>query len=105
MTASFARHAARCLFALALMLAGGMAAAALPALDLQVELDPETRRFKAVAELAPPSQDFRFGLHESLQVTAASAGGKAVKAIAAGRDGDVRGWRIRVPEGATQLRI
>ncbi|HEY0844009.1 MAG TPA: M1 family aminopeptidase [Noviherbaspirillum sp.] len=104
MTAATARRAAHGLFAVALALASVLCAAA-PRLDLQVELDPATRRFQAQAELTPASSDFRFALHESLDVTAASAGGKPVKVLAAGRDGEVRGWRVAMPAGIKTLRL
>lgn len=83
----------------------GVAAAASPALELQVDLDPETRRFSAIAELVPASSDFRFALHASLEVRVATAGGKPVKVTAAGRDGEVRGWRVMLPPGTERLRL
>ena len=99
------RPIAHLLPALLLMLGCALAHAAQPALDLQVELDPGTRRFKAVADVAPASQDFRFLLHESLSVTAATAGGKTVKASSTSSDGGVRAWRLPLPAGAERLRI
>ena len=42
-------------------------------LELDVSLDPASRAFKASARLNPAERDFRFLLHESLQVTGASA--------------------------------
>jgi len=58
------------------VLASGPARAATPSLDLDVELDPGTRTFRAVALIAPAARELRFDLHESLRVTAASADGK-----------------------------
>ncbi|WP_420472578.1 M1 family metallopeptidase [Noviherbaspirillum sp. ST9] len=89
--------------ALLLSLAGSLACAA--QLDLQVELDPATRRFKAVADLATASKDFRFLLHESLNITSASAGGKAVKASAGPNEGGARVWKLALPAGAARVRI
>ncbi|HYD94396.1 MAG TPA: M1 family aminopeptidase [Noviherbaspirillum sp.] len=97
-----ARLALAALLALASTLA---AAAGAPRLDLQVELDPATRSLRARAELVPAESDFRFALHESLSVSAASAGGKSVKVTPAGRDGAIREWRVTVPAGAATLRL
>ena len=41
----------------------GRSEASAPSLDLDVELDPGTRHFRAVALVAPASRDFRFELH------------------------------------------
>ncbi|HJV75627.1 MAG TPA: M1 family aminopeptidase [Noviherbaspirillum sp.] len=81
------------------------AAAASFSLELQVELDPSTRRFKALADVVPASRDFRFTLHESLEITAASAEGKTVRVVSAGRDGARRDWRIELPVEAKKLRL
>lgn len=96
---------AKTVLGLLLVLAAGLAAAATPALDLNIELDPATRRFHAVAELVPATADFRFALHESLNVTSATVGGKSVKPVLAGRDGPVRGWRVTLPQGASSVRL
>lgn len=95
----------RAILAILLAIASAMAVAVSPELDLQVELDPGTRRFKALAELTPASADFRFALHESLTVTAAMAGGKSAQVIAAGRNGAQRGWRVMLPPGSDKLRL
>ena len=76
-----------------------------PPLELEVELDPGTRRLKVLAWVVPASRDFHFELHESLAVTAASAGGKALHVVPAGRHGPVRGWRVAVPAAAGRLRL
>ena len=82
----------------------GLAHAASPSIDLQVELDPATRRLDARAEGVPAARDFRFMLHESLEVRAASAGGKAVRVAAGAAEGGMRGWRTTLPaEGGTLL--
>ena len=49
-------------------------AAAEPDLALEVELDPASREFSAVAELRRPAGEFRFALHESLSVRGARGG-------------------------------
>lgn len=98
----------RVLLALLALLGQAAALAASPSLDLHVELDPSTRRFKVLAFVVPQSRDFRFDLHESLEVTAASAGGKPlpiVHPVAAGREGPVRAWRVVVPADAGRLRL
>jgi aminopeptidase N len=79
-------------------------AAALP-LELDVELDPGTRRFKATALVIPASRDFSFELHESLVVTAASAVGKPLRVFAVGGDGALRRWRVALPAQVDRLRL
>jgi aminopeptidase N len=82
----------------------GLAHAASPSIDLQVELDPATRRFDARAEVVPAARDFHFMLHESLEVRAASASGKAVRIAAGAPTGGMRDWRATLPaEGGTLL--
>lgn len=87
----------------------GAALAAAPSLDLQIELDPAVRSFKAVALIVPAmhdsTRDFDFALHESLAVTAASAGNKALAVISTGRAGDVRAWRVTLPPHTGLLRL
>jgi hypothetical protein len=87
------------------VLAQRPALAASPPLDMQVDLDPATRRFEAVAVVIPAERDFRFELHESLTVRAASAGGKKLSVVASGRHGAVRGWRVLLPAHADRLRL
>lgn len=100
------KHLARSFAGTLLILLPALTGAhAQPALDLQVELDPGTRRFKAVAELVPASADFRFHLHESLAITAATAGGKRIQPEAGASDGGMRAWRLPLPSGAGRLRI
>jgi len=94
----------------AAMIAAGFAicagaAAAPPRLDLDVDLDPGTRRLRATALVTPESRVFRFALHESLRIAAASANGAALEVAAAGRSGDVLGWVVRLPQGAATLRL
>lgn len=79
--------------------------AASPSLDLDVELDPATRRLDARAVVAPQSRDFRFDLHEALGVTSATADGRRLRAEVVGRDGAIRHWRVRLPAYAGSVRL
>ncbi|WP_300335187.1 M1 family aminopeptidase [Accumulibacter sp.] len=83
--------------------AAGVAATA--HVELDVALEPGSRRLGVLAVVTPDQANFRFALHESLQITAASANGRPVKITAAGREGDLRGWRAVLPAGSTALRI
>ena len=83
----------------------GTAAAVEPSVDLDIELDPATRHLQAVALVVPSTPDFRFDLHESLTVTGASAAGKTLRAVAAGHEGSLVSWRVRLPAGAPSLRL
>ncbi len=85
--------------------AWGMVRAAEPALEIDIELDPDTRRFQAIASVAPVARDFQFALHESLKVIAASAGGKTLRVVPAGREGPIREWQVRLPADANRLRL
>jgi aminopeptidase N len=76
---------------------------ATPRLELDVKLDPGTRRMAAVAQFDAP-RDARFALHRSLVVTGASVRGKAVGFKMAGSTGELRVWRIAAAPGAP-LRI
>ncbi|MDD3327216.1 MAG: M1 family aminopeptidase [Zoogloea sp.] len=73
--------------------------------ELDVSLDPASRAFKASARLSPPEGDFRFVLHESLRVTGASAGGRALTAEAQRGPAGFREWRIRQATGGAALQI
>jgi hypothetical protein len=86
-------------------LASGAAGASGASLDLDVELDPGTRHFRAVALVVPASRDYRFVLHRSLEVTAASAGGKTLVVMPAGHEGQALAWRVQVPAGTDTLRL
>ena len=68
-------------------------------LTLDVQLDPDSRRFDAVAELHAQG-DLVFALYESLAVRRATANGEALNASASGK-GELREWRIKAPRGAT----
>jgi len=96
----------RLLALLACTLAASLACAATPRiahLDLDVMLDPESRHFRAVAQLVAPGE-FRFVLHAALSVSTASADGKPIAAVPIHRDGDFQEWRLPAPAGAA-LRI
>jgi len=96
----------RLLALLACTLAASLVCAATPRiahLDLDVTLDPGSRHFRAVAELAAPGE-FRFVLHTALGVSAAFADGKPIAAVPARRDGSFQEWRLPAAAGA-RLRI
>ena len=72
---------------------------------LDVVLDPARRSLQVEAQLLPAERDFRFALHSSLRISAAEVDGKAVRVESIGGRGDVRGWRIRLPQhGVLNLR-
>ncbi|MDP3671353.1 MAG: M1 family aminopeptidase [Telluria sp.] len=87
------------------MLGPGCARAAVPQLELQLELDPGTRRFEAVALLTPTARDFSFELHQELTVRTASADGKRLNLVAGRSDGAVRRWSVALPPQAGPLRL
>jgi aminopeptidase N len=68
-------------------------------LDLNVQLDPESRQLAALAELQSEGE-LVFALHESLAVHKATADGEPVTVSASGK-GPTREWRIRAQRGAT----
>jgi aminopeptidase N len=67
-------------------------------LKLDVQLDPDSRRFEGVAEI-DTGGDLVFPLHESLAVRNASANGEPLNASLSGK-GELREWRIKAPSGA-----
>jgi len=83
----------RILSLIKLALVFGVAGAA--DLSLEVELDPQSREFSAVAELPRPAGEFRFTLHESLSVRGAAAGPAAH---------GLREWSVQA-RGSEKLRI
>ncbi len=93
------------LFALLVLAAPGPSWAASPLLELDVELDPGSRHIRAVAFLRPELHDFRFELHESLQVGSASANGEPLPVVAAGSQGSLRRWRVQLPARMDKLRL
>jgi aminopeptidase N len=83
-----------------------IAASAAPRLELTVDLDPPSRQLRATALVVPAEGGaFRFALHESLQVVAATVDGKAVPIAARERSGSVRGWQVQLPPPAKDVRI
>ena len=90
---------------LALLVTTGIAAANPPSLTLDISLEPATRQFEAVAIVRPMQRDFRFVLHESLNIRSAEADGKTLKFVALGRDESFQRWRIQLPAGSETLRI
>ena len=86
-------------FLCVLVFAGAVQAA--PDLQLDVVLDPQSRRLEVEAELRPAQRDFEFVLHEALQPQDASIDGRAVRVRPAGQRDAWRAWRVEVPQGAT----
>jgi len=86
-----------------LLLAATARAANLPHLDLDVTLDPASRRLQAVA-VFDAARDLDMTLHSSLSVTAASVNGVATTFKGARSTDRSRAWHIAVPK-AGQLRI
>lgn len=74
-----------------------------PDLELDLALDPATRRLEVRAELRPAEPAFQFVLHESLQPQKAEAGGRDLRLRAAGREGPWRAWRVDVPPGVSLI--
>lgn len=79
--------------------------AATPTLDLALELDPATRRLAVRADLSPATRDFRFELHEALEVSAATADGKPVAVRPAGQRGFIRTWQVALPPATARLHL
>lgn len=89
------------LFGLLLTAAAMAATTPLPSIALELKLDPDTRVLRVRAEIQPHTTDFRFTLHQSLDITRASADGRPLRVQPAGRDGELRGWRIAMPANST----
>nr|WP_313951295.1 M1 family aminopeptidase [Accumulibacter sp.] len=81
------------------------AGAPTPHLALEVDLDPASRRLDIVATVTPGVRSFRFALHESLGIKAASVDGRPLVITAAGRQGPLRVWLARLPSASATLRI
>ncbi|WP_018992753.1 M1 family metallopeptidase [Aromatoleum toluclasticum] len=82
-----------------------VAGASSPDLELAVELDPGTRRLAVRADIVPATRDFRFELHETLNVTAASADGAPLPVRAGGHVGASRVWHVALPPTAARLHL
>ncbi|MCV2216473.1 M1 family metallopeptidase [Thauera sp. Sel9] len=88
----------------AVVLARPVSAAEWP-IELDVQLDPASRELLVDATLRPQQRDFRFALHAGLDIESAAVDGRALRVEALGRRGEVRDWRIRLPErGVLRLR-
>jgi aminopeptidase N len=72
-------------------------------LDLDVELDPASRRLHAIAQFAAKGE-FGFALHRSLTVLAASVDGRPAGVTPLRHVGDIRIWHLSVSSGGL-LRI
>ena len=96
------RHLAAALFGLLLAAASAFAA---PDLLLDVSLDPQSRQFKAEAELQPGARSFRFLLHESLRVTSVRAGNDNAGVDSASGPRGYRQWTVRLAQPGQKLRI
>lgn len=99
----FRQHAVT-LFGLLLVAANAVSAAA-PELILDVALDPQSRQFKAEAELQAPTRNFRFLLHESLRVTGVKAGAESPVAEPSSGPAGYRQWNIRLTQAGQKLSI
>ncbi len=97
------RRLARLLLVLAAPLP--VAFAAPPAIDLVVDLDPGSRRLTVVATITPVPPTFRFVLHESLAIAAASADGRPLPITAGEQQGSLRRWQLPLPAGSRSLRV
>ena len=81
------------------MLVGTVQAA--PDLELDMVLDPGSRRLEVEAALRPAAGAFEFMLHEALQPGEAIVDGRPALLRPAGRQAAWRVWRVDVPAGAT----
>ncbi|MBL8374356.1 M1 family aminopeptidase [Accumulibacter sp.] len=81
------------------------ALAATPLVELDVDLDPGSRRLTVVATITPVPPTFRFVLHESLAIAAASADGRPLPVTADEQQGSLRRWQLPLPAGSRSLRV
>lgn len=80
-------------------------APALPMLELDVRLDPQTRRFDGEARIALPAGEFRFELIPALQADKAEVDGQALKLRALGNRAGMRSWSVTLAQaGVLSLR-
>ena len=99
------------LFAWPLLLAAlfisawSLPALAKPDLTLAVTLDPETRQFTAQAEWQPAQRNVRFLLHESLQVSSASADGRRLPIEQGPAGPGYRQWSLRLAQAGQALTL
>ncbi|MEF8750833.1 MAG: M1 family aminopeptidase [Candidatus Accumulibacter necessarius] len=92
---------------LALLLVAPLPAAlaATPLVELDVDLDPGSRRLTVVATITPVPPTFRFVLHESLAIAAASTDGRPLPITAGEQQGSLRRWQLPLPAGSRSLRV
>jgi aminopeptidase N len=81
------------------------ALAAPPLVELDVDLDPGSRRLRVVAIITPAEPTFPFVLHESLAISAASVDGRVVPVTAGEQQGSLRRWQLPLPAGSRSLRV
>ena len=98
------RHAAGALLGL-LFFAASAISATEPDLVLDLSLDPQSRQFKASAELLVSTPTFHFLLHESLRVTSARVGEQMVTLERSGGPKGYRQWTIHLGKAKQKLRI
>ena len=98
------RHTAGLLLGLLFYVANAFSATD-PDLLLDVSLDPQTRQFKAEAELQIPARSFRFLLHESLHVTRAQVGDQMVTTERGGGPKGYKQWTIHVTKANQKVVI
>ena len=96
------RYAAGALLGLLFNIASASSA---PDLVLDVSLDPQSRQFKAEAELQASTRTFRFLLHESLRVTSARAGEQNASLEPGSGPSGYRQWNIRLAQPGQKLVI
>jgi aminopeptidase N len=95
--------AMRLLARLALLFAATQAQAAVPRLDLHVDLDPAARTLRARAGWKSEGETL-FPLHRSLELRAVTVDGKPQRIEPPVEQGETRVWRIATREGS-RLRI
>ncbi|MDD2741190.1 MAG: M1 family aminopeptidase [Rhodocyclaceae bacterium] len=76
-----------------------------PDLLLDVSLDPQSRQFKASAELQLTARSFRFLLHESLHVTRALVGDQMVTTERSGGPKGYKQWNIHLTKANQKVVI
>ena len=76
-----------------------------PDLILDISLDPQSRQFKAEAELQASTRTFRFLLNESLRVTSARAGAENASVEPGSGPRGYRQWNIRLAQPGQKLVI
>ncbi|MEN9481461.1 MAG: hypothetical protein RLZZ298_2856 [Pseudomonadota bacterium] len=98
------RHTAGLLLGL-LFYAANVFSATDPDLLLDISLDPQSRQFKASAELQIAARSFRFLLHESLRVTIAQVGDQMVTTERSGGPKGYRQWTIHLAKANQKVVI